>query len=138
MCRRGFRTNYQFSKKWVYHLQAGYGFDDERFKYMASAQHILSRNHWTTISFRARRDLSRIGIDDETLADNPLFIAATRWGYFRRGYYSDEYRVNFQRELFKGYSQRIAFRTWNFDPTFDFAYYNPSDPTEVVQHLSNF
>lgn len=128
----GFKTNYKYSKKWVFHLQGGYGFDDEKFKYMASVQRILSRHRWTTLSFRARKDLSRIGIDDETLADNPLFIAATRWGYFRRGYYSDEYRVNFQRELFKGYSQRIAFRTWNFNPTFDFAYYNPEDPTEVL------
>jgi hypothetical protein len=128
----GFKTNYKYSKKWVFHLQGAYGFDDEKFKYMASVQRILSRNRWTTLSFRARKDLSRIGIDDETLADNPLFIAATRWGYFRRGYYSDEYRVNFQRELFKGYSQRIAFRTWNFNPTFDFAYYNPEDPTEVL------
>ena len=127
----GFKTNYRFSKKWVYHLQGGYGFDDEKFKYLASIQHILSRERWTTISFRARRDLSRIGIDDETLADNPLFIAATRWGYFRRGYYSNEYRVNFQRELFKGYSQRIAFRTWNFNPTFDFAYYNSADLTDI-------
>jgi len=128
----GFKTNYKYSKKWVYHLQGGYGFDDEKFKYMVGIQHILSRNRWTTLSFRARRDLSRIGIDDETLADNPLFIAATRWGYFRRGYYSDEYRVSIQRELFKGYSQRLAFRTWNFDPTFNFGYLNPGNPEEVL------
>jgi Family of unknown function (DUF5686)/CarboxypepD_reg-like domain len=127
----GFRTNYQYSKKWVYYLQGAYGFDDEKFKYMAGVKHILSRNHWTTLSFRARRDLSRIGIDDETLADNPLFIAATRWGYFRRGYYSDEYRVSIQRELFKGYSQRIAFRNWDFDPTFNFGYVNPNDPADI-------
>jgi hypothetical protein len=38
-------------------------------------------------------------------------FAATRWGYFRRGYYSDEYRAAFQRELFKGYSQKVSFRT---------------------------
>ncbi len=127
----GFRTNYKYSKKWVYHLQGAYGFDDEKFKYMAGIQRILSRNRWTTISFRARRDLARIGIDDETLADNPLFIAATRWGYFRRGYYTDEYRVSLQRELFKGYSQRIAFRNWTFNPTFNFAYTNPTDPADI-------
>ncbi len=128
----GFRTNYQYSKKWVYHVQGAYGFDDEKFKYMVGIKHILSRQRWTTVSFRARRDLLRIGIDDETLADNPLFIAATRWGYFRRGYYTDEYRVSIQRELFKGYSQRVAFRTWNFDPTFNFGYLNPSNPEEVL------
>ncbi len=128
----GFKTNYQYSKKWVYHVQGAYGFDDEKFKYMVGIKHILSRQRWTTVSFRARRDLLRIGIDDETLADNPLFIAATRWGYFRRGYYTDEYRVSIQRELFKGYSQRVAFRTWNFDPTFNFGYLNPSNPEEVL------
>lgn len=75
--------------------------------------------------------MARIGIDDETLADNPLFIAATRWGYFRRGYYTDEYRVSIQRELFKGYSQRVAFRNWDFDPTFNFGYIDPNDPADV-------
>ena len=34
----GFRTNYQFSKKWVYHVQGAYGFDDEKFKYMVGIQ----------------------------------------------------------------------------------------------------
>ncbi len=128
----GFKTNYQFSKRWVFHAQGAYGFNDEKFKYMANVQRILSRQHWTTLSFRVRSDLGRIGIDDETLADNPLFIAATRWGYFRRGYYSNEYRVSLQRELFKGFSQRIAFRNWDFDPTFNFGYINPENPSEIL------
>jgi hypothetical protein len=127
----GFRTNYAFSKKWVYHLQAAYGFNDEKFKYLVGLQYILSRSRWTTLSFRARRDLNRLGVDDENLADNPIFLAATRWGYFRRGFYSDEYRVSFNRELFKGYSQRVSFRHYNFTPTFLFGYNNPKDPADI-------
>jgi hypothetical protein len=128
----GFKTNYKFSKRWVLHGQGAYGFNDEKFKYMASVQRILSRDRWTTLSFRARSDIQRIGVDDESLADNPLFVAAMRWGYFRRGYYSNEYRVSLQRELFKGFSQRVAFRNWDFRPTFDFGYYNPENPSEVL------
>ncbi len=121
----GFKTNYQFSKKWIFQGQLAYGFDDERVKYLASVQRILSRQRWTTLSIRARRDLGRLGVDDESLADNPIFLAATRWGYFRRGYYSDEYRVAFQREIFKGYTQKISVRHWTFEPTYEFGYFNP-------------
>lgn len=133
----GLKTNYKFSKKWIYHAQVGYGFDDERFKYFGSAQYIMSRDHWTTLTFRFRRDLTRLGVDDESLADNPIFLTSTRWGNLRRGYYSDEYWVGFQRELFKGYSQKVTFRHWTFDPTFNFGYYStPGDVASPV--LDNF
>ncbi|MBK5279149.1 MAG: carboxypeptidase-like regulatory domain-containing protein, partial [Bacteroidia bacterium] len=125
----GFKTNLKFSKKWIYGWHAGYGFNDTRLKYMASAQHILSKEKWTTLSFRVRSDVARIGVDDEALADNPLFLAASRWGFFRRGYYFDEYRAAFQRELFKGFSQKISFRHWSFEPTYDFGYLE--DPSDV-------
>ena len=34
----GFRTNEKFSKKWVVGAQLGYGFKDERIKYMAACK----------------------------------------------------------------------------------------------------
>jgi hypothetical protein len=125
----GFKTNYQFSKKWIYSAHLGYGFKDERFKYQVSAQRILSKQRWTTLTFRARSDIARLGVDNDDLADNPIFLAATRWGYFRRGFYSDNYSVAMQRELFKGYSQKISFRYWTFDPTYEFGYIK--DPEDV-------
>lgn len=129
----GFKTNNKFSKKWIFNGQLGYGFEDERFKYLASAQRILSKDRWTTISFRTRSDLGRIGVDDETLADNPLFLTAARWGYFRRGFYFNESRVAFQREMFKGFTQKISAKHWTFDPTFDFGYF--SNPGEANQEI---
>lgn len=133
----GLKTNYEFSKKWIYHAQLAYGFKDERFKYFLSAQNVISRDHWTTLTFRFRSDIARLGVDDESLADNPIFLASTRWGKFRRGFYSDEYWVGFQRELFKGYSQKVTFRLWTFDPTFNFGYLNsPGDITSPA--LQNF
>lgn len=119
----GFKTDYSFSKKWVLAGQFGYGFDDKRYKYMASAMRILDRDRWTTMSFRIRHDIARLGVDDESLADNPLFLTATRWGLIRRGYYFDEYRAAFQREIFKGFTQKVSARYWTFEPTYVFGFF---------------
>lgn len=124
----GFKTNYDFSKHWVIGGQLGYGFKDEEIKYTAFVQHIIDRRKWTTMSVRVRRDLGRVGIDDEALADNYLFLAASRFGAFRRGFYFDETRFNFQREVFKGFTQRVAVRYNTFKPVFNFSYYtSPND-----------
>jgi hypothetical protein len=125
----GFKTTDDFSKRWVLRGQLGYGFKDEKIKYSASIQHILSRDRWTTATARFRSDIGRVGIDDELLmqSDSYLFLAAQRWGVFRKGYYFDEARFNFQREMFKGFTQTVAFRYMTFQPTFNFSYKPPSD-----------
>jgi hypothetical protein len=125
----GFKTSMDFSKKWVLRGQLAYGFKDERFKYTASVQRILSRERWTTLSVRMRSDIGQIGVDEEALSDNYLFLASQKWGALRRGYYYDEARVNFQRELFKGFTQRVAFRYATVDPTFKFHYQQQHDQT---------
>jgi len=124
----GFRTTIDFSKKWVLGAQLGYGFRDQRIKYAVLVQNILSRQHWTTLTFRARSDLGRVGIDADAVGDNFLLLASQRFGYFRRGYYTQEARMDFKREVFKGFSQRLGFRYFTFEPTYNFAYYdNPED-----------
>jgi hypothetical protein len=133
----GFKTNYDFSKKWVLGGSIGYGFDDERVKYTAFVQNILSRDRWTTMSLSVRSDLGRVGIDDESLADNYLFLAAQRFGVFRRGYYFDESRFNFQRELLRGLTQRVAFRYSTFRPVFDFGYLLPNVENDTLTTYEN-
>jgi hypothetical protein len=132
----GFKTNYTFSTKWEFGAQLGYGFRDERVKYSAFVRNIIDRKRWTTVGIRVRRDLGRVGIDDENLADDYLFLAASRFGIFRRGFYFDEYRFNFQREVVKGFSQRIAFRYNTFSPEFDFGYYAiPGDVNSLTSYF---
>ena len=133
----GFKTNYEFSKKWVLGGSVGYGFDDERLKYSAFVQNILSRERWTTMTFSARSDLGRVGLDDENLADNYLFLAAQRFGNFRRGYYFDESRFNFQREMFRGFTQRAAFRYSTFRPVFDFGYLPGANEHDTLTTYEN-
>ncbi|MEX1238992.1 MAG: DUF5686 family protein, partial [Cyclobacteriaceae bacterium] len=133
----GFKTNYDFSKKWVVGGSVGYGFEDERIKYSAFVQNILSRDRWTTMTVGIRSDLGRVGLDDESLADNYLFLAAQRFGVFRRGYYFDESRFNFQRELIRGFTQRVAFRYSTFRPVFDFGYLHPGNEIDTLGTYEN-
>jgi hypothetical protein len=133
----GFKTNYEFSKKWIFGGSVGYGFQDERFKYSAFVQNILSRERWTTMTFSVASDLGRVGIDDESLADNYLFLAAQRFGVFRRGYYFDESRFNFQRELVRGLTQRVAFRYSTFRPAFKFGYLLPDNENDTLATYEN-
>jgi hypothetical protein len=125
----GFKTNYDFSKKWVLGGSIGYGFDDRKIKYSAFVQNILSRERWTNVSLSVRSDMARVGIDDESLADNYLFLTAQRFGVFRRGYYFNESRFNFQSDLWKGLTQRVAFRYRTFRPVFNFGYSSPENDT---------
>lgn len=128
----GFLTNSKFSKKWVVGSQLGYGFKDEKVKYAVNLQRILSKERWSTVSVGHRSDIARVGVDDEALADNYVFLAIQRFGNFRRGYYFDESRFSIQREFVKGFTQRLAFRYKTFDPTFAFGYKNPENPSEVL------
>ncbi|MEO5601896.1 MAG: DUF5686 family protein [Cyclobacteriaceae bacterium] len=133
----GFKTNYDFSKKWVLGGSLGYGFDDEKLKYTAFVQKILSRERWTTSTLSVRSDIGRVGIDDESLADNYLFLAAQRFGVFRRGYYFNESRFNFQRDLLRGLTQRVAFRYSTFRPVFDFRSLRPENENDTLSSYEN-
>jgi len=57
-------------------------------------------------SFRIRSDITRIGIDDETLADNPLFLVATKWGYSGEVIILTKCAQPFNAKLFKGVSTK--------------------------------
>ena len=125
----GFKTNIKFSKKWVLGAQLAYGFGgidpqrfDQRLKYTAFAKYIFEKRRWTSLTFRARHEVGRLGLDEDYVSEFPLFLFASRWGNYRAGFYYDEYRMTLERELFKGFTQRVAMRYYNFDPAFTFGY----------------
>jgi hypothetical protein len=94
----GFRTNIKFSNKWVLGGQLGYGFKDQKIKYLAYVENIISRQKWTTLTFTAQSDLSRVGLADAN-PDNFLLQASQRYGTFRRGYYFNVPVFNFYTNL---------------------------------------
>ncbi len=120
----GFRTTSDFNSNWVFGGQLAYGFNDEEFKYLASITNIISREKWTTLTLKHRHDLGRIGIDEEALSQNYFFLAAQRFGEIRRGNYYNDTRLDFRREFFKGFTQRVVLRHNTFTPAFSFGYYS--------------
>ncbi len=129
----GFRTTSDLSRNWVFGGQLAYGFNDEKFKYTGSITNIISREKWTTLTLKHRYDLGRIGIDEEALSANYFFLAAQRFGVIRRGNYYHDTRLDFRREFFKGFTQRVVLRYNTFDPAFSFGYYEkPNDLTAPI------
>ncbi len=129
----GFRTTSDLNPNWVFGGQLAYGFKDERFKYSASITNIMSREKWTTLTLKHRHDLGRIGIDEEALSQNYFFLAAQRFGQIRRGNYYNDTRLDFRREFFKGFTQRVVLRYNTFDPAFSFGYYETvNDQTSEI------
>ncbi|MDJ1467874.1 DUF5686 and carboxypeptidase-like regulatory domain-containing protein [Xanthocytophaga flava] len=126
--RLGFKTNIDFSDKWVLKGYGGYGFGDHRFKYGAEIQRIFSKKHWTTLSVRHSYDLERVGLLSQDVWDNTLFLVSSRFGTFRRPFMLRNNQIAFQTDFVRGFTQKIKLRQWQFDPLYNFTYYtNPTD-----------
>lgn len=125
--RLGFRTDPQFSRKWIMGGYGAYGTRDGKFKYGANIDYILSRKPWTVAGVSYSKDLERLGISNENIGGNTLFGAFSRFGAFRRAYEQENYSAYFKKEIVKGLSQLINIRHQTFNPLFSFAY--RTDPT---------
>lgn len=118
----GFKTNADFSRKMIFSGYGAYGTRDGRFKYKGSARFILSRRKWSEIGFSDKFDLQQVGINTDRVSDNTLFLASSRFGDLKRPYHQHESAVWAQREIFKGFTERITLRQRSFDPLFPFSY----------------
>jgi hypothetical protein len=135
--RVGFRTNIDFSNKWVFKGYIAYGTKDERFKYGIEANHILSRKHWTVIGVERKEEIDQLGLPWEILdhSGNNLFQAASKWGTLRGPYYTTQNTIRFQRELTKDFSQKLVLKNRSFDPLYPFAYYSDlAEGDSTIKH----
>lgn len=119
----GFVTNIAFSNKWVLGGRLAYGTHDGRFKYNGFVRRILSRNRWTTLGVAYTHDIDQVGLAAQDLIGNSVFLTATKFGNLVRPYYFHQLTATAQRELFKGYNQKVIVNYRTFDPAFDFAYF---------------
>lgn len=116
----GLRTNLKFSNKWKIEGYAAYGFLDKKVKYSGAITRILDRERWTTIKLSTQKDLDQVGLEAESLEDNSIFLAASRFGTLRKPFISTNQRLDIKRELFKGFTLTGGLKINNFDPLFNF------------------
>lgn len=122
----GFKTNFNFSNRWVLGGRLAYGTQDERFKYRGSIKYIASRKKWTELTGSYTRDIDQVGLSENDLVGNAVFSTATKFGVLIKPYRYSETKLGVQRQLFKGFRQTIQFNKREFQPIpghFDFAYH---------------
>lgn len=126
----GMRTNADFSNKWIFGGHIAYGTRDEEFKYNGFVKRILARDRWTTIQGEYTHDIDQVGLAAEDLIGYSVFLTATKFGNLVRPYYYDQFKFSAQRELFKGYNQKIIINYRTFNPLYGFAYYTKPDEVD--------
>jgi len=129
--RVGFRTREALSKDYVFKLFGAYGFGDERFKYITSFEHILSRKKWTKVGFYSKNDVELIGLTDKDYGTSAMYDAFALFGTDRINR-AKEYRFWGERELIKGYTQRLTItkRNIEFEPFGEFNFHYYKDPAK--------
>jgi len=120
--RLGFKTDEEFSKKWIISGYGAYGFKDRKFKYRGGVDHIFSRKPWTIGGIHYQYDIERMGLTRETIGNSAIFGAFSRYGTFRRPYMQSDGFLYLKREIARGLSHQITLRSRTFDPLFNFAY----------------
>jgi Family of unknown function (DUF5686)/CarboxypepD_reg-like domain len=113
--RLGGRTNINFSNEWILRGYIAYGFRDQRFKYNAQVERIISRDLWTKVGVQRREDIDQVGVtfrydDSPIFGDDQSSLYATtsqitRFALFNR---KTESRFWIERELKKGITTRIT------------------------------
>lgn len=124
--RIGFRTTPAISHNTVTMAYLAYGTRDGRFKYGVRSSYIADRRHWLVFTGEYRHDVEQAALldNDFLVAENNLFIAATRWGKFIQGkpILRDLMALSLQRDLFHGFTETVTVREQNIRFLNDFVY----------------
>jgi len=123
----GGRTNGTFSNRWEIGGYAAYGSRDGLLKYSARLRYFLNQVKYTTISFEQRRDLDQVGLDPERLAENYIFLAASRFGTLNRPYFNTRQSLRFRTDWRPGLSQSLRLSSQTFEPLYAFGFEQPHE-----------
>ncbi|MBC7451010.1 MAG: carboxypeptidase-like regulatory domain-containing protein [Cytophagales bacterium] len=134
----GFRTNAHFSRKFIFRGYMAYGTKDERIKYGAGINYILSRKPWTEAGVFFKYDIDQVAVPSERLSNNVLFAALTKWGTLRGPYFSKQIGCFFERDLTRNIMPRVIFRHSWFDPLYNFATYDTQGPNNTPVLIESY
>lgn len=123
--RLGAKTNFYFSKKYIFSGYGAYGFLDQQWKYKVQVEKIISRKHWTTIGSSYKKDVEQIGVTDDYYGASNLFTAVSVFAASQLNR-SQESKLWFNSEFIKGWHFKMVLRhkEYRFEPVrqFNFAY----------------
>lgn len=129
----GGETTYQFSTKWVFKGLIGYGFGDEKWKYKAGVDYVVSRKPWMKVGVEIREDVDPVYFTYRDINDQGAFYAFNRLGTLRRPFEHGKLQLAFNNQLIRDVNTRVILRYDRLDPLFEFSYYDDitkQDPIE--------
>ncbi|AWV96927.1 DUF5686 and carboxypeptidase-like regulatory domain-containing protein [Arcticibacterium luteifluviistationis] len=132
--RLGFRTDIDFSNKWVLKAFTAYGFKDKGWKGGTDVTRIFSKSPWTTLNVGYQRDLEQVGFSPEEIGSSTLYGAAVWFGTLFRPYYQSKANITFQRDISKGVTAKIGFENKTFEPLYNFSFFPNASDISNAQH----
>jgi hypothetical protein len=117
--RLGFKTNYDFSNKFVFNTYLAYGLLDKEFKYKLGVDYIIDARRWTVASARYRKDNDILGI-----TNSPISYALAS-GFFQFfNFFSPNIRINRTEEINLSFTQTFS-SNWTIKFLFDHQQFQP-------------
>ncbi len=136
----GGETTFQFSDKWVFKGLVGYGFGDEKWKYKAGVDYILSRKPWMKMGVEIREDVDPVYFTYREVNDQGAFYAFNRLGTLVRPFGHRKLQFAFSNQLIRDVNTRLVLRYDQLEPLFDFGYYNdiskPDAERTVLENIT--
>ncbi len=130
--RLGAKTNFNFSKTYIFGAYGAYGFTDQRWKYKVQAEKILSRKHWTMVGASYKNDVEQIGVTDDYYGASNLFTTVSVFSASQLNR-AKESKIWFNSEFTKGWNAKFVFmhKEYKFEPVnkFNFAYFESQEDT---------
>ncbi len=127
------QTNIDWSKKWILKGHLAYGFKDTKLKYNGQVEYFLDRSKWKKIGIRHQYDIERLGIDPDFLEShvflNWLFIFSSQFGFLQRMSLTDQTRIWYETDHWRGWNSKFIINHKHFQPIGDytFAWYDDNN-----------
>lgn len=129
----GGETTFQFSQKWVLKGLIGYGFRDEKWKYKAGVDYVLSRKPWMKMGVEVRQDVDPVYFTYRDINDQGAFYAFNRLGTLRRPFDHGKLQFSLNNQLIRDVNTRVILRYDRLDPLFDFSYYDDISKADPIE-----
>jgi hypothetical protein len=115
----GFKTNYDFSEKFVFNTYLAYGILDQTFKYSGKLDYVIDPRRWTVASARYRKDYDILGV-----TNSPITYALSS-GFFQFfNFFSQNVRINQTEEVNLSFTQTYS-SNWTIKFLFDHSIFTP-------------
>lgn len=138
------QTNINWSKKWILKGHLAYGFKDTKLKYNGQVEYFLDRSKWEKIGIRHQYDIERLGIDPDFLEShvflNWLFIFSSQFGYLQRMSLTDQTRIWYETDHWRGWNSKFIVNHKHFQPLGDytFAWYDDKNKVQTDFRSTDF